>query len=771
MKKVVCLIAILIVIKINAQNYPPQIHLDSIGQEPYTPPISVPAYLTPDTLTGYKYQDNIITRVSDPSVFGITGQRLSNNYSSDGAWNSDGTLLKLAGYPAAILDGKTYQFLYWRSIPGYGRWSHTQPNIIYGVSGNTFKSHDVLLNTSTVLHTFSGFTSVDFGYGEGNQDYNDKYVGLIGENGSDKTLIVYDIQNDSIVGTKFLGSSGDLDWFSVSPLGNYAIVSWRPDGNGTTEGIKRYNIDLTGEIHFSNYSAHGDMGLDQNGDEVMVSFGDNDMWSINYYLRMERLSDANVTPLFYWNPSKTHSGIWGGHISLRNIDRQGWAYVSEGCCDSHPTMPGEVFAIKLDTSKIVERFCNSNTDETVGYGHEAKASVSRDGTKIVFTSNWYDSTLKANDALAFVVEVPQADTALPIANASNDTTICPTDSIVLVATGGNSYSWNTGDTTSTIIISPNTQTTYIVTVSNAYGSDKDTVVVSVDTNLCEPKICENTMPISIDGTQEAAWTNVYMDTMSKLIAGSVSNALDLSATYKLMWDNTGLYVIVFVDDDIKTNDSPNEWEDDGIEIFLDIDNDKNSTYESDDRQYIIRWNDNTVYEHGFNTQQNPTGVSFAQINTPAGYIIEGKINWSAIGLTPSANQTIGFEIQVNDDDNGGSSLEARKSWEALISPSGDASVMGEKSLGTSACNNTTNIKLTANKEIKIYPNPTSGEFLIKYDKMITSYKLYNTKGELVLSEKVNATKKQVNISNLTKGTYFIEAITEENTYREKIVKN
>ncbi|MBK9254632.1 MAG: hypothetical protein IPM42_04025 [Saprospiraceae bacterium] len=47
--------------------------------------------------------------------------------------------------------------------------------------------------------------------------------------------------------------------------------------------------------------------------------------------------------------------------------------------------------------------------------------------------------------------------------------ICPGGSTTLTASGGTGYLWNTGQTTASIIVSPNVQTTYTVTVTNANG--------------------------------------------------------------------------------------------------------------------------------------------------------------------------------------------------------------------------------------------------------------------------------------------------------------
>ncbi|MEJ5266428.1 MAG: PKD domain-containing protein, partial [Bacteroidales bacterium] len=84
----------------------------------------------------------------------------------------------------------------------------------------------------------------------------------------------------------------------------------------------------------------------------------------------------------------------------------------------------------------------------------------------------------------------------PVANAGDDVQICFGESINLTATGGETYSWSTGDNTATITVSPVNTLAYTVTVYNAYGcqaTDNVTVIVNplpvadagADETICE----------------------------------------------------------------------------------------------------------------------------------------------------------------------------------------------------------------------------------------------------------------------------------------------
>jgi gliding motility-associated-like protein len=64
---------------------------------------------------------------------------------------------------------------------------------------------------------------------------------------------------------------------------------------------------------------------------------------------------------------------------------------------------------------------------------------------------------------------------------TGDTSICLSDSIILSASGGNSYLWNTGDTTSSIVVSPAADSVFSVVVFNGINCS-DTAQVFIRVN-------------------------------------------------------------------------------------------------------------------------------------------------------------------------------------------------------------------------------------------------------------------------------------------------
>ncbi len=80
-----------------------------------------------------------------------------------------------------------------------------------------------------------------------------------------------------------------------------------------------------------------------------------------------------------------------------------------------------------------------------------------------------------------------------------------------------------------------------------------------------------------------------------------------------------------------------------------------------------------------------------------------------------------------------------------------------------------NLDLT--KQIKVYPNPVKDELHISRNNISTlSYKLYNTLGEIIKSEKIKPNEK-IDFKDLYKGIYFLKINTKNDVKIFKIIKN
>ncbi|MFD0672403.1 sugar-binding protein [Cohnella sp. GCM10027633] len=153
--------------------------------------------------------------------------------------------------------------------------------------------------------------------------------------------------------------------------------------------------------------------------------------------------------------------------------------------------------------------------------------------------------------------------------------------------------------------------------------------------------------VSIDGQlDESMWE--LNGTADIAISGTPNN----DVAFGTLWDEDYLYVAVKVTDGSIVKDSDYAHLDDSVEIYIDGNHDKANTYDvAFDRQFAIRMNDATLFEKS----NRLTGASFAYATTDDGYAVELAIPWSNFGVTEPAGDTtvIGFDIGVNDDDEGG----------------------------------------------------------------------------------------------------------------------
>ena len=156
----------------------------------------------------------------------------------------------------------------------------------------------------------------------------------------------------------------------------------------------------------------------------------------------------------------------------------------------------------------------------------------------------------------------------------------------------------------------------------------------------------------IDGKVDDCWAKAEKYTIKHSLYESPSSEKDLSAYFQTMYDNENLYLIVNVTDDDLRHDSSEQYQDDNIEIFIDADNSKSDSYGDNDYQYCFNWDAASPVISEYNNK-NIQGIELSMENTDGGYIAEIKFPFAAIKVTPKPGSSIGLDVQVNDDDNGG----------------------------------------------------------------------------------------------------------------------
>ncbi len=261
-----------------------------------------------------------------------------------------------------------------------------------------------------------------------------------------------------------------------------------------------------------------------------------------------------------------------------------------------------------------------------------------------------------------------------------------------------------------------TSTYYVSQTLNGCEGPKASITVGIMKLFKIPKTI--TTP-TVDGTIDDVWqSNGNSQSLTNLVLGTVTNAADLSGTFKALWDNTYLYILADINDELKVNDSPEIYFDDALELHLDINNNKAATYGANDFLYTFGWNDGaaiTTTPAGRST----TNISYSMVAKTGGYVFEARIPWSTLQGTPTVGQLVGFDLHANDDDNGGQ-RDGKLSWNATTddawqNPSLFGTAVLEDLISPLNVNNgNLNKDLTNNSlaDIILYPNPSNSIFNI-----------------------------------------------------------
>lgn len=142
---------------------------------------------------------------------------------------------------------------------------------------------------------------------------------------------------------------------------------------------------------------------------------------------------------------------------------------------------------------------------------------------------------------------------------------------------------------------------------------------------------------NIDGNIDEIWNNANVISTDVNVQGSNT----AKAKVRTLWDKDYIYVLDEVTDSNLDKSSPNAYEQDSVETFIDENNARASAYDGDDAQYRVNYAND---QSGAGSRITDKFKS-ATKTTDNGYIVE-----MAIPLHNEAvvNQIMGFDNQVND---------------------------------------------------------------------------------------------------------------------------
>jgi hypothetical protein len=342
----------------------------------------------------------------DP-VFGSTIQRVSNalgtpdaanggdltwienEYSAMSAFNSDNSkFILLHESYFGLYDGSSGFFMYALpfeiSASSEPRWSRRDNATLYYHSGNELKSYNVLTGGIGVVHIFSEYSSIS-GNGEMDISLDGDHFVYVGDN---EFVFVYQISTD----TKFAvfdAGSQPFDSVYITP-NNEVILSWYPTGSARRTGQELFDINMNFLRQVGHADGHKHLTVDANGDEVLIWTNSNDANPIancNNGIVKIRLADASQTCLLQLD--------WSLAVHISAPDGNGTVFVdTEAPANPEPgtsawvPYANELLQVKLDGSGSTTRWAHHRSRPVNTYNWEPKLDISRDGTRLLYASNY-----------------------------------------------------------------------------------------------------------------------------------------------------------------------------------------------------------------------------------------------------------------------------------------------------------------------------------------------------------------------------------------------
>ncbi len=442
----------------------------------------------------------------------------------------------------------------------------------------------------------------------------------------------------------YVYSATGVNWTEIDEIYTYYDNGWHEpddgwggftggwDGRGKAIYAQPASSSATvGELSLSNiHSISTSIGLYE-GAGSSVDFVIQVFDGSNYHTKLDTIISEPNTQFFY---NIDLSAWYGQEITLRFItdpngfDFYDWSYWGE---------PKAVIG-PFESDIKIEEIISPNQQFKINDKDKIKVKISNNGLKtadtIILNYELSNNDLELNNLDTFVLNL----------NSYRDTVLFFEDSVDFSAFDQDFYMKVSVDSSN----------------DNTYNLNDTLINIYTINHFIISKVIDS---IIIDGRPDDEWNNYIYENLSFIQGEMPENDSDISAKYKSAWDTSGIYFLIKITDNYLYSEHEDDWQNDCVELFFDINNSKSNVYENKDFQIRLIWNIDEVNSGDINSLCNggASSIEFAQIDTLEGYIFEVKFPWPVLCLAdPINNQLIGFEIQVIDND--GAESETRLLW-------------------------------------------------------------------------------------------------------------
>jgi len=262
------------------------------------------------------------------------------------------------------------------------RWSIHDHNLFFFHDANELRRFDVATGASTLVRRFDEYAHIG-GRGESDLSFDGDHLALVGD---DREIFLYRIGTDTSGGALDTGALGGFDQVIVTP-DNQMLVGWHAIGPERFNGLELYDANMGFVKQVSQAGGHMDVGRDADGAQIVVRANAADPNPIcdNGIVKV-RLGDGGQTCLLSldWSlathVSAPHEGPWIFVSTFApadpSADDEGWtAYTNE------------ILQVRLDGT-AVRRLAHHRSRPWNDYNYAPRVAASRDGARIVYSSNF-----------------------------------------------------------------------------------------------------------------------------------------------------------------------------------------------------------------------------------------------------------------------------------------------------------------------------------------------------------------------------------------------
>lgn len=326
----------------------------------------------------------VIRRITDAAKAGAAFCQV--RYATVSPVNADNSLILIeyGGRPA--LHDASGQFL--ENLPSMFEpsWSSSRPELLFHCRENALVGYDVKALKERIIQRFSEYIPVDslgrYGLrsmGEG--DILDDRWALAGTrpDGSQDIFLC-----DAKTGKrgKVLNTTAGFNNIYATPAGN-VLVQWDKPGAERFNGIEMFTSDMEFLRQVAPTGGHMDVGRLADGSDVLIRATNND-----------NVAGVGLISLAFTFRRQLLTTDWSLATQTFCPDVPGWAIVSAYRPDAKQSWApytNEILYVKMDGTRV-QRLCHHrshwNGNESDNYNWTPRATGSRDGSKVLFNSNW-----------------------------------------------------------------------------------------------------------------------------------------------------------------------------------------------------------------------------------------------------------------------------------------------------------------------------------------------------------------------------------------------